>query len=349
MKKYSNWNIKKTGDNVRNRYKYQGSVEVTYEKRCWLFGKIDSETKIETFSFHEPYNGWPELSDLEAQALSNSENIKSEDECCISPDMETCNTYPLHDIILDFLLGNDDCGVKDYCFKVDQNDIELFNKELEWEVYKRTSCMQHDCVDKKYLNNIRRLLKQEIDGPKGYIKFLYQEDEYKYEVDLHRNIKERVCLSCEEMDKSDEESAIYEFREWFNKEKELKHRKKEAKRLCELNKHLLEVLLRNKERMMKIEINRLKVMEYCDKRVKELKEFAEKRLEAEAKTAKMLDEKIGFGYRTLRLLGSSGYGSWGYGPYGESIKEIEMIKRACELTDSENVSLTKEEIRLLGL
>jgi len=97
-------------------YKYKVNCDIGYFKWC---------SKNITFDYIDLYS----TSDNNYKYFINnnrklfeeikrlSKNIKGPDDCCDNMDLELCNSYPLHDMLLDYMLGNEKFKVIDYKFK----------------------------------------------------------------------------------------------------------------------------------------------------------------------------------------------------------------------------------------
>lgn len=218
MKEYRNIKVTRKSGKHQNYY-YEGVIEVLVkEKKNGLFRIFFNTPAVyvpKKFYTCDTQRGCI-LIDMDTyfidacaweEMVQQAQNIKSEDECCVSPDTEICNTYPVHDIILCHLLDKEGVQALDYCFKkTNKNmyDLPIYNG-ICW------------------VNSIAH---------GGYIKFLYNGLKYCYTINLCDRVTERVCLNCKSTDTSEEDKVIKEFEEWFKKEKEKQERKIMAQEIC---------------------------------------------------------------------------------------------------------------------
>ena len=201
--------LKKTGTD--GYYKYKGTFDRTSSflwktiKESCIF-ELSMTVKYDLKDNHTLrffYNGeWEFYKDKELinRIITKGKSIKSEDECCVSPDMELCGSYPLHDILLCHVIDNYE--LVDYCFK----------KTKQVDRWIRCSYSL---------------------GYEGHIEFKYNNETYRYYVWLDDKIKEYACLNCRSCNKTQEKEAINKLETWFKDKIEVKKRKQKAKEICE--------------------------------------------------------------------------------------------------------------------
>ena len=220
--------IKKRG--YRPFYIYEGTLEavVTQERGFW-FNKVPIEVNREKITFviyrDDMVNTYCsscyyvdmdfrfKTDDLQYRKLyrecvHQGQHMKSQDECCTAPDTIKGAEYPLHDIILCYLLGNTKYKVLDYCFNKTEARIGKV-----WYTDSNTG----DIV---------------ADELFGFIKFFYKGEEYCYEMNILDKISESACLNCRTCIRKEEDKAIESFKNWLKDEVIIQERAKLAKDIC---------------------------------------------------------------------------------------------------------------------
>lgn len=210
--KYKNITVtKKTGRG--GDYTYYGYFDVT-EKKGWFstydyrvhfdgraMNYVDTDKAIEG-----DYDCWDGR--VLGKIIELGQNIKSEDECCISPDLVAGVTYNKYDIILCYLTWHKDIKVIDYCFKKDDSTESERAKKGVWGAW------------------------YTLADHLGYIKFLYKDQEYCYNIWRSDEVSEYGCLNCGTCDKSEEKGAIQDFKVWLSGEVKAQERKDKAQQIC---------------------------------------------------------------------------------------------------------------------
>lgn len=159
--------------------------DITYKGDSKIIHKIRSNSSVDRY--------------IKTMCRNIKKKLKSEDECCLFPDIEECTTYPLHDIL--------------YAHVLDKYEVLCYDfiGEIVFEKYKDQGLKQYT---------------------QRCIKFLYEGTELEYLFPTRDKISKKVCLNCGTIDNSEEEERLKEFDNWVSSEMKKINRKKKAKRLC---------------------------------------------------------------------------------------------------------------------
>ena len=153
--------------NVRILEKYPRTSIYKYKVNCDI-GYFKYFTENITFDyidlFTAPNNKYKDFINrnrkLFDEIMRLSKGTKGPDDCCDNMDLELCGSYPLHDMLLDYMLSRDEFEVIDYKFKYPRDSWTL------WDIYF------------------------------GFISFKYKEIIFKYNFNLEDRVKEYACLNC---------------------------------------------------------------------------------------------------------------------------------------------------------
>jgi len=178
-------NPKKTGKCPD--YKYE--ADVTVETKSWF--KTTKETERHGFRFY-PYHYYDDSGLIEQHEYYDAvkeacKNIKSEDECCLSPDMEVCKKIKVRDIIIGLVQEREDwgylkTGTKVYTGILEEVEYSIFH--LKYKDYtcivevpskglKRYACLNCGCINNTEEQDMIKELSSFLDG---------EEEKYKRQI-----------------------------------------------------------------------------------------------------------------------------------------------------------------------